>query len=285
MPDEITGSPASTLVAETPLQGETSTPSIEGGADEFSGLGGDFDDIQLVETPEPATETQATPASEAQPVTPAPEAEKPAPVQEPPKVEPAKPEAAPTAPSPPVEEQGGSLQEQLTTHRGALIDALASERFKLTPQEEEALENDAVAEFPKLMSRVYLETMTAVLNHIQNSVPLLIRHQMGVLANERMAEKRFFEQFKTIDRAKHAQDILQFAQTFRQQNPRIPEADLFALVGAAVMAKHGLPAQIQGNGAATPQPTPFVPARPGSTVRITPEEENPFAGLGRDFDD
>lgn len=292
MPDVVTEtSTPSTPAVDTPLSGETSTPSIEGTGDEFSGLGSDFDDtIELVESPQPEPATEVTveesPAVQEPPATP--EAAKPAPVQEPPKVQEAQPPAAPTAPQEPSVAEGRStLQEQLTVHREALIEALASERFKLTPQEEEALETAPATAFPRLASKIYLETMTAVLNHLQNSVPLLIRHQAQVMDVESKAEKTFFEKFPTIDKTTHGQDIVTFANAFKQANPRISEADLHAMVGAAIVSKYGLqpvaPAP-NGNGAVPPQPAPFRPAPPGASVKVTPIE-NPFAGLGMDFDD
>ena len=93
---------------------------------------------------------------------------------------------------------------------------------------------------PKLLSKVYYETMTSVVNHIQNNVPQLVRHVMDVAKAETSAEERFFGKFNAIKPDVHGQDVMNFARAFRQANPRVTEEELFALVGTAVMAKHNL---------------------------------------------
>lgn len=306
MPPEINTSSTSgaastpTSVAETPIVGETSTPSESSPGSDFEGLGGDFDDtIDYVETPSSEKEVQkeAVPAPVAEvkepPAEPAPVAPAPtAPSQTPPQPQEAQPQATPAAQPEAADTPNRSLQELLTEHRDTLIGQLVEQKFKLTPAQQEALENDAVNEFPKLMANVYLEAMTATVNHLQNSVPLLIRHQMAAMDREKAAETDFFGKFGMLNREKHAQDIVAFANSFKAANPKISRDDLFAMVGAAVMAKHGIsavapggPAPMpNGNGAAIPQPAPFVPARPGASVKVTPEV-NEFMGLGGDYDD
>lgn len=260
---------------------EASSPSDVGGGDEFLGLGGDSDDTvefdisqQEVEIPQEVT----PPAEQAPP-----------PTQTPAKVEPPAetPPLQATPPQgnipPPAAEVERPLSEQLVEHREALIDALAAERFALSPQEEEALETDAVAEMPKLLSKVYYETMRSVVNHIQNNVPQLIRHMMTVMNAEQGAEQKFFQQFDGLDPQKHGPDIVMFANAFRQQNPQLTEDQLMSLVGTAVMSKYGLAPKAKPNGNGKVVPQPFVPARPGTSRVVTPED-SPFAGLGMDFD-
>jgi hypothetical protein len=168
------------------------------------------------------------------------------------------------------------------------MDALAAERFKLSPEEVSALDTDAVAAIPHVMARVYYEAMQSTLLHIQNMVPQVVMNMIKVQKQNDDVENAFYGRFKALDRTKHHGDVVQFAQMLRGTNPQISQEDLFAMIGAAVMAKHQLQAPAQGmNGNAAlrqSQPAPFVPAAPGSSVRIIPETDTPFSGLGKDWD-
>lgn len=270
-------------------------------ANEFDNLGS-ADDLDTVEiTPDPAAAptvkegATSTPEAPGEPPKEPPAATaspQPEPVKEPPK-EPKKDGAAAPAPSPaPAAAEDNSPQglvNQLVQHRESVLDALAGDRFKLSEAEVKALDTDAVGAIPRVMARVYYESMQSTLLHIQNLVPQMV---MSVLRSQKAndeVENSFYSKFSALDRSKHASDVAQFAQLMRQSNPKITQDDLFAMVGAAVMAKHGLSgAPAAANGGAPPrpaQPAPFVPAQPGASVKIVPEPESPFAGLGKVFDE
>jgi len=104
----------------------------------------------------------------------------------------------------------------------------------------------------------------------------------------RQAEDAFYGKYKFLDRTKHAVDVGQFSQAFKSTNPALAQDDLLAMVAAAIQGKHGLvmPTAAPGAPPAPQQPAipSFVPARPGTAVRVTPEAEGPYAGLGRDHD-
>lgn len=306
----------------TAVSGETSTPGVESPGAAFEGLGGGLDDdLDMIEvsagqsqtpsatpaggvaaSPSPAT---SSPGAQAAPPEPAPAAtppaSTPAPAQAAPQTPPAAapqgeaPQAAPTSiPSDPA----GLLQE-MEKNREGIIDALAtdSSRFGLSADEVTLLETDPAKAVPRLLARTYYTAMNATLAHINNLVPGMIARHMKMTELQTEREKKFYGQFPALDKAKHSSDVATFANLFRQQNPNLSEADFFAMLGAAVMAKHGL--TMNGVPAAAPQPgvkgpppqpavtaPPFSPAAPGgATVRVTPVEENPFEGLGRDFDE
>ncbi len=285
-------SPSSSPASEPSPSAATPSPSADErpeGNQDFAGLGQDFDDTITLEVPETpaeatpfATTTEPTPA----PVPPVVKVEEPKPVVQ---AQPSQEPAAPAPSSPPAEGTGGGLMEQLGQHRDAIIGELASSRFALSKAEEDALELDAVAAIPTVMARVYYESVTAALNHIQTKVPLLIDHFLKVQKAQTDAEGAFFGKFPALDRGKHMGDVAMFANLFRQANPQATPDELFSAVGAAVMAKNGLTAAppvpgVNGVVAASPQPAPFVPARAGASLRVTPDDPNPFAGLGQDFD-
>jgi len=127
---------------------------------------------------------------------------------------------------------------------------------------------------------------------MQNFVPKLVVQLMRDMKEHDEVENRFYGNHKPLEKLKHDADVKQFARAFRAANPKISEAELFPMVAYAVMAKHGLAA-----GQAQPQPPvtngrapaapAFVPARPGvGGARVTVSaEEDPWAGLGRNYDD
>lgn len=272
--------------------GDTSNP--------FEGLDHNFDADERVTVvgDDDVSEVSAEPAAPAaapepsQPAAAAPAEQAPAPAQtqaaQPPA--PQEPQAAAPPASSPTEP--GSLVEQLAEHRDALIDGIAARRFQLTKEEADSLTLDPAAAVPKLLSRVYYEATQSALLHIQNYVPQMVQAQMRAMRQQQEAEQAFYGRFKGLDPAKHAADVNQFALGLRQVNPNISREDLFAMVGAAVMAKYGLanPAAAAAPNGAAPQPPqaqapPFVPARPGVSVRTTPEPENPWMGLAKDWED
>ncbi len=272
----------------------SSTPS-SGGSD-YSGLGAtndSFDDITVEVpvdsggTPLPTEPSQAaTPPEPVQPVVATP----PQPAPQPGPKEPAQPVASAPSEAPSTPSEPKTLVEELAKNRNDIINALAAERFALSKEEEDAIELSPAAAIPKIMSRVYFEATTAMLNHIQNFVPVMIQQFNALKAQHDEAETAFYGKFSQIDRNKHNADVVSFAKAFRQANPELPREDLFALIGAAVMAKHGLvngaaaPTVSNGRAPAPLQQQPFVPAPPGASVRITPEGENEWAGLGRGLD-
>jgi hypothetical protein len=298
MPDEapVAAPSAAPAAAPAPASPAPSSPSPSPApapaAEPFENLGS-YDDLDVVEvagdsvvpSTEPAAGTEAAepipPVPPAPPDQPSPAAAKPA--QEPAKAQPSAPGQAEPDNSP----QG--LVKQLEHHRTAVLDALAADRFKLSPEEIRAIDTDAVGAIPHVMARVYYEAMQSTLLHIQNMVPQVVMNMIKVQKQNDDVENAFYGQFKALDRMKHHADVMQFAQMLRGTNPKISQADLFAMIGAAVMAKNGLTAPVaNGNGGVPPrpsQPAPFVPATPGATVRVIPEAESPFAGLGRDFDE
>lgn len=295
MPDPDGSVPASAPGTSAPASAPdaaSSTPDVASSATEWDNLGftGDDDSVEVpVETVEeqpaaPVVEVKpdATPPVVPPPVTPP----QPAPAAVTPPQEAASP--APAKVEAPADASPQGLVQQLEQHRGAVIDALAADRFKLTPEEATALDTDAIAAIPRVMARVYYEAMQSTLLNIQNHVPRMVKELLRTEKVSSDAETAFYGQFKTIDRGKHHADVVAFANGFRQMNPQISQADLFAMVGAAIMAKHGLgaapAAPVVSNGGGQTQ-VPFVPAVPGATVRTTQEPVNPWEGLGKDFDD
>lgn len=267
------------------------TPASPTPDSSFENLGS-ADDLDFVEVPEEPVAEPPAPAVEEQPAVAAPPAPTPAPAPQPPPQAAQPAQEQPAAPAPAQGSQPDDspqgLVQQLEQHRAAVLDALAADRFKLSPEEISALDTDATAAIPRIMSRVYYEAMQSTLLHLQNQVPRMVLSVLNAQNSSTKAEDKFYGQFKNLDRSKHHNDVLAFATMLRQTNPKISEADLFAMVGAAVMAKNGIAPTLAPNGGTPPRPpspAPFVPATPGSSVRLVPEAPSPWAGLGQDFDE
>jgi hypothetical protein len=297
-----TGADASNAGSSTDTAAPSSTPSDTGtndGVNDFMGMGvDDFDDLEAL--PSESAPTEAKP-----PVTPAaPAAQEPAkPVAQKPAVAEAKPAATPPAPvagqqeapasPPPAGPQ--SLVEAMDANREALIDAISKDMFSMSKEEAEALETDFAGNLPKLGARVFYQATRATHNIINSLVPQLIEKHLGAIKKREETENAFYGQFKGLDKTKHHADVVQFAQTFRQVNPNATREELWALVASSVAAKHGLTsaqaAQVVADAANGSQPRrppasePFVPARPGAVVKSTPEPENAWDGLGKNFDE
>lgn len=297
--------PTSTTPPETP-SGDINSMSPE---ELFTGFSSDDEGlVEVVAEPEkpvvaatPEVKPAQTPAAPA-PVTP-PVVAAPAPAPQVPAEAPKAPVAAPQQPpvaesaapiSPPSSPQ--ELAEQMSLHREGLIDAIAQQRFQLSKEEADALDLDPVKAVPRLLARVHAESVSATLQHIQSFVPRMIAQTMRNLKVQEENEGGFYRQFPSLDKAKHHKDVVMFGNAFRTSNPGISQNDLWAMIGAATMAKHGLAAGAAPvvNGApapGTPQPVitpipPFVPAQSGASVVNTENlEESPFAGLGRDFEE
>lgn len=278
-----------------PTEGGTSTPS-----DDFMNMGADLDDVDDLPAPSPAPADAAAsgepppPAADATPPPPAKDAAPPPPA--PPAPPGPKDVAAPAATAPSLPSEPRPLREALLEHRDAMIGDLAAKRFALSKEEQEAIETDVIGNVPKIMARVYFDAVETTLSHIANHVPRMIHQHLELVRQQQEAEQAFYGSHKALDKTKHHADVLRYFGLLRQGNPNAPTDELGKLVAAAVMAQHGLtavPAEAvaaAANGGAPPVPRPpatpsFVPARPGTVVRATPEPENEYMGMGRDYDE
>ena len=299
MPDDTTH-PAPSSAPQgsndgAPSTPDTSTPSVPepSGGEAFSGLGTDFDDGDIVEvnlrsrsgretapgSRPPSGSTSRGRENAASCCNAACGGEAAGCVSS--RTGPKDQQGAPA--SPPSEPR--TLVEQITQNRGAIMDELAQTRFAWDPGEQkqftDALEQDAskalVEWAPKIMARMYYESATMALNHINQFTPVLVANYNKLLDQQKEAENTFFKQFPALNKQQHWNDILQFAGVFGKQ-PNITQADLLAMVGAAVMAKNklsmGAPAANGGAPPRKPSTPPFVPAQAGgSSVRVVTEPE------------
>jgi hypothetical protein len=198
--------------------------------------------------------------------------------------------AAPAEPAVPTDAEAAPGAAEVISAIESHVEKIAPQieaAFKLSEADVSALESDAAAFVPKLLSRTYLQAVTTSLKYIQALVPDMINRQINTLAQQMTAEREFYETYPQLSQ-QHAADIIAFARAFRQANPRIERKALIQQVGLAVLAKNGI--ALNGGGSARSggrrPAAPFAPAAQGRTVvQSAPVDENPFEGLGRDYDD
>lgn len=173
----------------------------------------------------------------------------------------------------------------------AIADNLA-QNFAIDDVMAQELETDFRTSVPKLLSRVFAQAVQTNLMYMRQFIPQMIQQDRVMQAAYKDAEDAFFGKFKQLDRTKHGADIRSYGAAFYAQNPKLSRDELFNLVGAAVMAKHGIIA-----GAAPQQPVPPAPPRgpaqafvpvgnsaPAAPPQLQPRDGNEFWGLGQDFD-
>lgn len=260
----------------------------------FEGMGLDHDTGQL-----PAAAPKAPPAAPVQSQTP-PAASAAAQPQVPAPAAPAAPAAQPpaSAAAAPTAEAPQSTAEARPVTAEAILDAIAKDgpgfiealapQFAVSPELALELEADYAAAVPKLLANVYMKSTATAVDYIQRLVPAMIERHLTNARVHQEAEAEFFGQFPGLTKAKHGADIVSMAGAFQASNPKISKADMFQLVGAAVMAKHGVVGGQRPAAPAAHVPTPaFTPAGSGPTTVIsqTPVDgSNLFEGLGREYD-
>lgn len=190
------------------------------------------------------------------------------------------------------------LAQQLGANKDTMIDALAAQKFQLTPAEIQAFEVDALGSLPKLMAKVYFEATVNGLQQLANMVPRMVEHVANERLAENSAEQDFHKEWPNIDRNNpvHMRTVTQLSQSFRQMNPNASIADAVKYVGMAATTFLGLQMPQKagngtrpGNGAAPARRNPpFAPASGGRAqppAGTPPAQTGGFEGLGLQFDE
>lgn len=307
-PDDGSGaSPAATPAApssagggsnggSSPASSGPSTPAGDSNSNlsssdlESFGSPDDFDSVEVVEPSDGATPP-------AEPVAPAPAADpaKPAPAPVAAPADPAKPPVPVATPSPKADASPPSEIETLSAsfankeNETALQTWLAENSFKLTKEEAEAFEVDALSMLPKIAAKVQVASMKAALHMMKSLVPAMIDAQVAkTTTSSKKAEEAINEFYTTnsdLNKEAHAPLVQKWAAAFRAQNPQATRQEAIKFVGQAIRTELGLAPLVPGVVKAKPQA--FAPARPGARppVGTTVVEESPFAALGMDLEE
>lgn len=213
---------------------------------------------------------EAEAPSEAAPAAAKPEEAKPEEPTVPPAGEPPQPQ--------PTEEE---LQERYTTWRTGAEAALAKQHYLLDDATVEELEANAELTIPKLMSRVYLDAVTASVGHVIAALPGLITQMNEVQRQSDKAEENFFEAWPLLKDRRP--DVIRLGQMYRQVFPQASEVDFIREVGSQAHIALKIPVAAQEVTPAAPAPKPFTPAvstAPGGTPQ---PKANPFEELSNEM--
>ena len=217
---------------------------------------------------------------------PAPEAGKP---EEPPVVE-GEPPGEPAAPQQP---DLAAITEEFTKWRTESEDLLAEHHYALTDEQVQQFDEDQVPDslvqaIPRMMSRVYLDAVTAAMGQITTHLPQLI-----AMVNERSAQVEreegvFFEEWPQL--VEHRDTVLRMGVAYRQANPQVTAEMFIKEVGASAMVALQIPIEAVGDGTpAKPngdkKPKPFTPATKGAATSGPPPKEGAFETLSREFEE
>ena len=209
------------------------------------------------------------------------------------------PPQAPQAPGTPSFRTPQELVGELSKARNDLVGVLANGRFKVELGKDEvtALENDAVAALPTILSRLgaqlYFEAATTTINQIANMVPRMIEQWMTDNSQSNDAVDAFSKAWPQIDMKNvQVQGVVnQVATAYRSMNPQATREQAIAFVGQFVSQQLQLPsspAPRGGNGPRAPRAPSFAPAGGAGHAqpRTAPGQgDSPFSGMGMSFDE
>lgn len=201
-------------------------------------------------------------------------------------------QAAPTVPeqqAPQAQQPPGfaEMSQQLQAAKTQVVDLLAQQSYGLSPEEADAIATDPVTVIPKMMARVHVNAVSAVLSHVAQQLPGVILGVMQQRDVNRQNEDKFFSAWPQLNRDKHGQAVASIARVYRQMNPNADSETFIKQVGAQAVVALGL---LQPGGgmpsasAAAPAPrqAPFVPAAVSAPAAAgAPTAANPFEVLGQ----
>lgn len=279
-----------------PAGGTPSSPSPDGGSgatehDPFSGLDGSFDDDLDTVIIAPGPPTDGGPAPSATPASPIPApAAPPAPAAVPPSEQVvAAPVEQPARTSPvSARAQLDQTVDGFKANEPALAQWAASNLFKLSVADAEALATNAEEALPQMAGRVYAAILSATGNMIRNLVPNVIQESIETTHSTRTRASEAIEQFykdnPDLNEKDHGPTVATWAKQFRAANPKATRPEAIAFVARAVRIQHGMPMPGTPVPAQGGRPQPFAPARPGGRSPAPVTEHDPYAGLGMEFD-
>lgn len=237
----------------------------------------------------------ATPQLDAngQPIPPAPPAQTATPQAATPGSEtPAQPAKTVVGEEAPAAQTTEQIQEKFKEWRGQSEDLLAKHHYALTPEQKTEMEANPAEFIPKMMSRVYLDAVTATLTQVTQFLPRMVEHINRQAVTTGKAENSFYERWPKLK--DHGDMVIRVGQVYRSLNPMASAEDFINEVGAQTMvalrlSPEEIQAAITGGKAAKPAATAAAPFRPATSTPsggIAPAvQKNPFDALADEFEE
>lgn len=254
MPDTIapsTTEPAAPATEQTPSPSSpSSSPSPESDDFGFESGGREIDEAtifaDLDETPEvtPAPAAPVTQPPASQPAAPVP------PSTAQPTAQPAQPEPSQARPAPDIDPQ--AVVQQFQQWRQNAEAVLSNSHYNLSQEDANQINIDPGQVIPKLMSRVYLDAVTAAVNVIAQSLPYTVMNTIDAHNGYQKNEDEFFGEWPGL--RDHGAEVVRIGQVFRHLNPKASKADFIRSVGAQAALALGLSAEQARGTPARQQP-------------------------------
>lgn len=181
-----------------------------------------------------------------------------------------------------------TLARALVEHEKLAVD-YASQAFKLTNEEVEALETNVIGTIPKLLGKVMVRVQQQQLAQLSRIVPMMIDRYASVMRRHYTNEERFYAAWPGLDRNRHGDLVRRYGAVYRQMHPQTTLdamiRDLGPMVMMAAGVQPGTVAPRPGNGQSMPrsqhQPSAFVPAGGGASGMQSTPQPGVFDFLGQ----
>jgi len=185
------------------------------------------------------------------------------------------------------------VQGDYRTWRGQTEGLLATHHYKLTQEELDQLDENPGEFIPKIMSKVYLDAVTATLSQVVQYMPQMVRQVNEQSTRSTKTEDKFYEAWP--DLRNHHATVVRIGQVYRNLNPNASVEDFINEVGAQTMVALRMqppaqtPAAKPNGNAAQAQAARAAPFRPAavSPAGAPPKAEprNVFDQLTSDFEE
>jgi len=187
-----------------------------------------------------------------------------------------------------------SLVQHLEANEQVVTDHVADTLFRLTPEEVEALETNAVAAVPKLFAKAFVTTQKNMLTQLGRLIPQMLQRHGEMVRRNATNEGKFYQRWPQLNAETHGQTVRSYAATYRAMHPHVSLEQMIEAIGPMVMmaanVQPGAPAN--GGGPASPmapapagpngrppQPPPFVPAQGGPAAPSTQVEPEAWEAM------
>ena len=232
------------------------------------------------EPPAPEEPKSAPPAPEAAPAEPEvpPVAEPTQVPQQPPaepRPEPVAPVAAPTEPIAPVAPVAPEVPVPTVAEmRAQAEETLATQHYVLSEEQAAELNDDMAVAVPKMMARVYMDSVTNTLAHLLENLPGLVENVLSQREVVQKDEESFFVAWPKLRDQREA--VTNIAQVYRHLHPQAPSEQFIRDVGAQTMVALKIAVDPPPTEEPAPAPQPFVPAASSPPASPAPSPTNPF---------
>lgn len=168
-----------------------------------------------------------------------------------------------------------------------MITQLADTMYALTPEEQTALEENALGAIPRLLAKTHVRAMQTALQMLSQHVPAMITRHADVMKKHQANEDKFYARWTGLDKAKHGEVVTRLAVLYRKMNPNATLEQLVEDVGPmaamqlkiAPMAAGGVQTPGAPAGVRPPQPTPFQPVGSTAGAIATGAPDDPWGVL------